>query len=824
MTQPTVPGRVSVVVVNYKGASDTITCLEGLGDVDWPDVEVVVVDNASGDGSAEVLAARFPEARLVALGENLGFAGGCNRGAHAATGEYVAFLNNDARPDPAWLRSAIAALSADASVGCVASKVLDWDGKLIDYVGGYLSFYGHGFKAHDGKPDSGVFDVASDTLFASGAAMVMPREVFLAAGSFDERFFMFFEDVDLGWRLWLLGYRVRYVPESVVFHRHHQSMEGLGSWKEHYLLERNALYTIYKNYDDDNLRRILPAALLLASRRSVALAGLDAHAFDLATGTRDDDTDSMASIPKETLARLYAIDGLVDALPELAEARKAIQARRRRSDNEILRLFGHPFEPIHNLPTYLEAFQPIVDALDVGAAFSERNRILIVTGDSLGERMAGPAIRAWQIARALGREHDVVLASTVACEEISHSDFSARFVTDKDLGGLVEWCDVIILQGLEMWFHPCLRENTKVVVADIYDPFHLEQLEQARDLGDRERRSAVRSTLDVLNQQLLRGDMFLCASDKQRDFWLGQLSALGRLNPATYDADERLDDLLRVVPFGVSDEAPAHTRPTLRGVVPGIGADDKVVIWGGGIYNWLDPLTLLHAIDKLRARVPEVRLFFLGLKHPNPHVPEMRVATQTVQLSGELGLTGTHVFFNEGWVAYEDRQNFLLEADIGVSTHLDHVETEFSFRTRILDYLWAGIPIVATGGDSFGDLVTRDGMGITVAPGDVDVLEEALFRLLDDRQLYDACAAAARRAADDFRWSKVLVPLVEYCRAPRRAADLADPDLPLGIEVNAAPQPGLRRDLEAVARLIREGDLSGLVAKSARRVKRALRS
>ena len=152
----------------------------------------------------------------------------------------------------------------------------------------------------------------------------------------------------------------------------------------------------------------------------------------------------------------------------------------------------------------------------------------------------------------------------------------------------------------------------------------------------------------------------------------------------------------------MTDEPPRHTRPVLRGVVPGIGDDDKVVLWGGGIYNWFDPLTLLRAVDKLRRRLPEVRLFFLGLKHPNPQVGEMTMADDAVALAEELGLVGTNVFFNEDWVEYDDRQNYLLEADIGVSTHLDHVETEFSFRTRLLDYLWASLPIVATSGDSLG--------------------------------------------------------------------------------------------------------------------------
>ena len=97
-----------------------------------------------------------------------------------------------------------------------------------------------------------------------------------------------------------------------------------------------------------------------------------------------------------------------------------------------------------------------------------------------------------------------------------------------------------------------------------------------------------------------------------------------------------------------------------------------------------------------------MRLVFLGMRHPNPLIPEMRMAVAARRLADELGLTGTHVIFNEEWVAYDERQNFLLDADIGVSTHLHHVETDYSFRTRILDYLWASLPIVSTTGDAHG--------------------------------------------------------------------------------------------------------------------------
>jgi len=363
-----------------------------------------------------------------------------------------------------------------------------------------------------------------------------------------------------------------------------------------------------------------------------------------------------------------------------------------------------------------------------------------------------------------------------------------------------------------MFENPAIAVSRKIVVADIYDPFHLEQLEQARDADEHDRRKIVMSATDVLNQQLARGDFFTCASVKQRDFWLGQLAAMGRINPLTYDVDETMRQLIAVVPFGVSDAPPVKTRNVLKGVVPGIGHDDQVILWGGGIYNWFDPLTLLRAVDKLRVRIPNVRVYFLGLKHPNPHVPEMRMAVETRRLSDDLGLTGTHAFFNEGWVEYDDRQNYLLEADLGISTHLDHVETEFSFRTRILDYFWAALPVVATAGDALGDLIEERQVGLTVPAEDVDALEEALFTLLTDDDRNAACRANAVAVADSYRWASVLMPIVEFCRAPRRAPDLVDPEM----AALASTVPGertrrpvffsLRHDARVVLDLVRDGE------------------
>jgi len=445
-----------------------------------------------------------------------------------------------------------------------------------------------------------------------------------------------------------------------------------------------------------------------------------------------------------------------------------------------------------------------------------RRRIVVATADTLTARMAGPAIRATRLAGALAAEHDVRLITT-ARADITDARFEVRAVDDRGLRRAMEWCDVFVMQGWILAGRPFLTTSSKVIVADIYDPLHLEQLEAGRDGGDDGRWQAVLDATAVLNEQLLRGDLFLCASAKQRDFWLGQLAALGRVNPATYDEDETLRSRLAIVPFGVSDDPPVRGAPALRGVVPGIGPHDKVVLWGGGIYNWFDPLTLIRAVDGLRHEMPDVRLVFMGLRHPNPDVGEMKMAVAARLLSRDLGLTGVHVFFNEGWVPYDERQNYLLDADVGVSTHLDHVETEFSFRTRILDYLWAGLPIVATRGDSLSDLVAQRDLGITVPAGDVDALRRALAELLGNEALAAGCRANIEVLVPELVWSKVLAPVVEFCRHPTRAPDVVDPAHGhlVGLRAGITRDQGARADLRLAVHYLREGGV-GLLARRVR--------
>ncbi|NPV06355.1 MAG: glycosyltransferase [Anaerolineae bacterium] len=395
------------------------------------------------------------------------------------------------------------------------------------------------------------------------------------------------------------------------------------------------------------------------------------------------------------------------------------------------------------------------------------SRVLVVSHDVVGERMAGPAIRAVELSRVLAGCHDVTLAVPNDCS-LDTGLRSVRY-RPSELESLAVGQDVVLVGGLTLALCPALADTGVPLVVDIYDPFTLENLQlfSGREMPTRLQDSE--GLLNALLLQLRRGDFYLCASEKQRDFWLGMLHAAGRLNPYTYDHDRSLRKLVDVVPFGVPEEAPVAREPALKGRHPGIGSDDLVVLWGGGIYDWFDPLTAIRAVSLASEREPRLKLFFMGVRHPNPAVHRMGMVDEAVRLAHSLGLTDKSVFFND-WVPYARRADYLLDADIGISLHLDHLETAYSFRTRILDYLWAGLPIVATSGDSLATAIEQRGMGIVVPPEDPQSVAEALLQMVDARARQEM-GGRAREMALKLTWRRCAEPLLAFCDRPAVAAD-----------------------------------------------------
>lgn len=423
------------------------------------------------------------------------------------------------------------------------------------------------------------------------------------------------------------------------------------------------------------------------------------------------------------------------------------------------------------------------------------SKVLIITGDPVGKKLAGPAIRAWNMATEISKKHEVTLLSLTSVEEVE-TDFSTIHVSPGDEAAFApheEWADAIVFQGHALLVFETLQRSRKVMVVDIYDPMHLEQLEQGRELPRSQWENQVSDATKALNDQLRRGDFFLCASERQRLFWLGQLAGLGRINPQNYENDPDLLGLIDIAPFGLSRVDPVHNRAALKGVHPGIAEDDKLILWSGGLYNWFDPHTLIRAVADLAIRRTNVKLFFQGTKHPHPGVPEMEIVRTSRELAAELGVLDSSVFFNDSWVDFDDRQNYLLEADLGTSTHHSHIETTFSFRTRILDYLWANLPMVVTEGDHFGDLVQEEKLGFSVKAGDVQGLSLALEAALFDEGLRETFKEHISQVRQKYFWDVALAPLTEFIDNLRFSNDHAH--IPItGLTENELPKLHHRRN------------------------------
>ncbi len=396
--------------------------------------------------------------------------------------------------------------------------------------------------------------------------------------------------------------------------------------------------------------------------------------------------------------------------------------------------------------------------------------VLIISGDMVGSNMGGVGVRNWELAHALSYHCDVTLAVPNESDSTSERVHILPFELE---GGnfrpYAQKADMIILHGFVLHFHPYLAEMNIPVAVDLYVPSLLEGLVW-HDNDDWETWiPSYEEYLRVQLELLLIGDFFFCASERQRDYWLGWLHAQKRVNPHTYRQDPTLRQLIDVVPFGLPSKEPVKTQTVLKGTHPGIDLGDKVILWSGGLWDWLDPLTLIRAMGVLVPSHPELKLYFLGTRHPNPIVSGMHMPDQTIALSQELGLYNQSVFFGE-WVAYEERVNYLLEADLAVITHPAHIETRFSNRTRVLDCIWTGLPIITTDGDAMADLVRADNLGFTIPPEDITALVEAIEKTLTLGGR-DAFAESFTHLRSQLSWDSVVKPLAAYCTAPNTAPD-----------------------------------------------------
>jgi glycosyltransferase involved in cell wall biosynthesis len=401
---------------------------------------------------------------------------------------------------------------------------------------------------------------------------------------------------------------------------------------------------------------------------------------------------------------------------------------------------------------------------------NNRRQVLIVSRDVIGEQIAGPGVRYLEMARRLSRLGHGVTLMAPGLQQWADEGFGVEDLTGRGFDRALVHNEIVISQGFaySAW---TTATTGAVQVIDLYAPLQLEMLE-AGPSGHRSEAEAAfyrRYVARRLRLLMACGDFFLCASERQRDLWLGSLAAAGRLNRANHQRDTDLRGLIDCVPFG-TPTAPfpdSTAKNSARRAVGRFGESDFLLLWGGGIWPWLDPRTAIRATALAAEQRPGVKLLFLGSGHPNPGVTTGdRTAAEARRYAGELGVLDRSVFFSDDWVPYEKRVDYLAACDAGLLAHHRGIETRYAFRTRLLDCFWAGRPVITTGGDELSSQVRHHGAGTVVRPGDAEALAAAIIDLHDDGERRAAAGAAASALGQRYRWDRVFTPLERFVDRP----------------------------------------------------------
>jgi GT2 family glycosyltransferase len=265
---------VSIIVVNYNGQHFLGECFSSVKNLEYPGdkFEVILVDNASTDGSVQYTRETFPWVRILQLERNYGFCKPNNDGVQIAKGEYVVLLNNDTAVTKDWLLELVKGALSEEQIASCASKMLYYDRRnVINTAGGKLTIIGGGYYRGYGNKDGPEYGSSEYTGFGCGAGVLVKKELFQYVGGFDEDYFASCEENDLGWKLWLYGYKVLYVPTAVMYHKESGTFGSRSTFESTkvYLITRNRLYNIVKNLDAGNVLRALCISLGFNLYRSV---------------------------------------------------------------------------------------------------------------------------------------------------------------------------------------------------------------------------------------------------------------------------------------------------------------------------------------------------------------------------------------------------------------------------------------------------------------------------------------------------------------------------------------------------------------------------
>jgi glycosyltransferase involved in cell wall biosynthesis len=413
-------------------------------------------------------------------------------------------------------------------------------------------------------------------------------------------------------------------------------------------------------------------------------------------------------------------------------------------------------------------------------------RVAIIAPTDIGAHVLGPALRYKAFADALGARQPVTLLTpnTPAAPSPLYRSIALHQVSEVD--AVIASHPVVIVQGYTLINQPHLRaavlREKPALAVDLYTPLNLEGL-NVHDPADARERWFARLDLHALRDQLQLGDFFFCAGERQRDYYLGMLAALGRIGLELGASDPAARQLIDIVPFGCEDGTPEPGPALLKGAHPAIPADAQVLLWLGGIWNWMDAESVVRAFAQIAPQFPSARLVFvtapIQAKDADGYLARAdraaRATSAALGLSDGADASAARVIFF-GPVPPAQRGALLLEADLGLSFNRDNLETRFAYRTRLIDYVWAGLPMLIGSGDELGERIAARGLASAVAAGDVAELADAMANLLADEGLRTRLAPGFATLREELRWSRAMQPLLRFCAAPWRRTAALDLD------------------------------------------------
>jgi len=254
--------RISVIILNYNGIKFLESCLKSLLNSTYEGFEIVIVDNSSKDSSVEYLEKNFShetKIKLLLLDKNYGYAIGNNMGYKNTNSdsEFIFFLNNDTEVEKDCIEKIVNKMEKDASIGAAQPKIRSMrDRKKIDAVGGMVDYYGRTWHRGFNENDYGQYNSVNETFYAQGAAIVVRRDVIKKIGLFDPSYFMYYEETDLCWRIWLSGYKVVVIPDAIVYHYGGGATTLNDYWGKYFKffhLRKNHIMTMLKNFSLSNI-------------------------------------------------------------------------------------------------------------------------------------------------------------------------------------------------------------------------------------------------------------------------------------------------------------------------------------------------------------------------------------------------------------------------------------------------------------------------------------------------------------------------------------------------------------------------------------------